>query len=216
MTTRMVFTYPGGGALQPTDLAVMPRRWGWYAKTKQLCVVMPSLNYEQANCVGRDDLFIKDNATQAQIAEAKKLCESCPILKQCAAWGLAHEEYGIWGKMTARERADQRRAIGLRIIEPSSASVYGLGDKETEATFPERCHRGHYLKYQYDARVSASTRNTPYRTEYTVSCTQCYYEQYQSPEAKQSLRERGHMAVKALAERGTRNTTRRNKFGSGL
>jgi WhiB family redox-sensing transcriptional regulator len=216
MTSRMVFTYPGGGALQPTDLAVMPRRWGWHDKTKQLCVVMPALNYEKANCVGRDDLFIQDNLLQAQITEAKKLCDACPILKQCAVWGLAHEEFGIWGGTTARERADRRRAIGLRLIEPAAASTYGLSDEETRSAFPDRCQRGHYLKHYYDAKVSNSPRNTPYRTEYSVSCTQCYYEQYESPEARASLSERGQMAVKTLAERGTRNTGKRNKWGSGL
>ena len=37
---------------------------------------------------------------------AKAICRTCPVLDQCRAHALsAPEPYGIWGAMTARERA---------------------------------------------------------------------------------------------------------------
>lgn len=39
---------------------------------------------------------------------AKQVCRGCPVLAQCRAHGLACENYGIWGGLTAKERADLR------------------------------------------------------------------------------------------------------------
>jgi WhiB family redox-sensing transcriptional regulator len=37
--------------------------------------------------------------------DAKRYCQSCPVLNQCRDHALRmHEPYGIWGGMTARER----------------------------------------------------------------------------------------------------------------
>lgn len=40
------------------------------------------------------------------------LCRGCPVLSQCAEWALANPQlsaYGVWGGMTARQRASVRR-----------------------------------------------------------------------------------------------------------
>lgn len=215
MTTRMTFTYPGGGALQPQQLPVMPRRWGWHVKTLDLCVLMPALDYSKAKCVGRDDLFLADSDQGHKSTQAKAVCAECPIQRQCLAWGLAHEEFGVWGGTTATERAEQRKQLGLRVIEPVTASTYGLNDDVRKQPIPDKCNSGHHLKFRYDAVARRTTVNSPYRTEYTVQCTQCYYEKNESPEAREELRRRAFKAAQSLKERGTRNTGKRNKWGGG-
>lgn len=36
----------------------------------------------------------------------KALCESCPVVKECGEFAIAnHEQFGIWGGMTPRERS---------------------------------------------------------------------------------------------------------------
>ena len=45
------------------------------------------------------------------------ICKGCPVLADCAEYALrAPETYGIWGAMTARERAAlrRRRALGTK------------------------------------------------------------------------------------------------------
>jgi WhiB family transcriptional regulator, redox-sensing transcriptional regulator len=40
---------------------------------------------------------------------AKAVCRSCPVLKQCLEWAVAvGEPYGIWGGMTPAERQELR------------------------------------------------------------------------------------------------------------
>ena len=212
MSTRITFTHPGGGAAQPSDLPVLPRRWGWHAQTHQLCVVMPVVDYTQANCVGREDLYLAESVTPEQASEAESLCDACPIKKQCHAWALAHEQYGYWAGTTPAMRAEQRKQIGLRVVEPATAHVFGLNDDPLDA-FPEQCDNGHYLKAQYDAVVSKSQANTRYRTTYEVRCSQCYWERTESPEAKERQTIKARAGAAALKKKGTRNTGKRNKWG---
>ncbi len=57
----------------------------------------------RARCRGGDPdaLFVRGAAQNA----AKRLCEGCPVLAECAGHALDNRiEVGIWGGMTERER----------------------------------------------------------------------------------------------------------------
>lgn len=44
--------------------------------------------------------------------QAKVLCGQCPVIAQCQQFALAtNEPFGVWGGMTARERALRRAAL---------------------------------------------------------------------------------------------------------
>jgi WhiB family transcriptional regulator, redox-sensing transcriptional regulator len=68
-------------------------------------------NWEEAVCANVDpDLFF--NSHYHSIHLAKKICETCPLIKMCADYALTHPEmaeYGVWGGMSERERAELRR-----------------------------------------------------------------------------------------------------------
>lgn len=203
------------GATGPEDLDVMPRRWAWHKHTGELIAVMPSIEYEKAHCVNREDLFLAEGTQQAKARvtqEAKAICADCPIRKQCAAWALAHEDFGVWGGMTATERRVERKRIGLRLMDPIEAGTYGLGDDPYEKA-PEQCKNGHYLKFEYDM-VKDHARSTRYRDVYRVACSTCYHERFESEEGREKQRQKGHRAQAALVRNGTRNTPRANKFGA--
>jgi WhiB family redox-sensing transcriptional regulator len=41
--------------------------------------------------------------------EAKAICAGCPVRQPCLEWALTRPEtHGIWGGLTAEERADRR------------------------------------------------------------------------------------------------------------
>jgi len=48
-------------------------------------------------------------------AEARALCESCPVREPCRGWARANHEYGFWGGESEEERAaaGYRAAISL-------------------------------------------------------------------------------------------------------
>ena len=48
------------------------------------------------------------------LAEAKKICESCPLRIQCLEYALKNAEYGVWGGTTEEQRHLLRRRSGIR------------------------------------------------------------------------------------------------------
>jgi WhiB family redox-sensing transcriptional regulator len=68
----------------------------------------------RAACRGKDpELFFPVGSAGpalAQIAEAKKICARCPVLRACLVPAMATgQEYGIWGGLTEDERRRLRR-----------------------------------------------------------------------------------------------------------
>ena len=41
---------------------------------------------------------------------AKQVCRRCPVMALCREHALAAEDHGVWGGLTAHERADLRAA----------------------------------------------------------------------------------------------------------
>jgi WhiB family redox-sensing transcriptional regulator len=55
---------------------------------------------------------------------AKKMCESCPVIYECAIYALAAgENYGVWGGMSANELRQIRRGHRSLALQPKSATT---------------------------------------------------------------------------------------------
>jgi WhiB family redox-sensing transcriptional regulator len=69
---------------------------------------------DNAGCRGLDtELFFPAGPKgpgRREADEAKAVCKTCPVRRQCASWALAKaQEYGIWGGMDEEERVRARR-----------------------------------------------------------------------------------------------------------
>jgi WhiB family redox-sensing transcriptional regulator len=67
----------------------------------------PMFDMTDAACATADpELFFPDNAAgrSEKIAEAKKICATCPIAVQCLQHAILNQEDGIWGGTTPSER----------------------------------------------------------------------------------------------------------------
>jgi WhiB family redox-sensing transcriptional regulator len=72
------------------------------------------------------ELFFPDGKGDGHLEEdyaARKLCASCPVVNECAEWGIAHEIYGIWGGLTPQNRRTIRRQRGI-VVEQILLSDY--------------------------------------------------------------------------------------------
>lgn len=86
---------------------------------------------------------------QAQ-AEAKALCDICPVKTRCLAAALANqEEYGTWGGCTAEEREEISRS-GAEIREAIGTD---LPARTVEATSPDRLHPNPGVNATYQKRL---------------------------------------------------------------
>ena len=63
---------------------------------------MPDLS--DGSCVGMDtNLFFSDR--KVDITNAKAICATCPVAQLCASWASRNVEFGVFGGLTASERA---------------------------------------------------------------------------------------------------------------
>ena len=47
----------------------------------------------------------RGHARDQREADAKRVCQGCPVLRQCRSHALTvHEPYGVWGGLTQAER----------------------------------------------------------------------------------------------------------------
>lgn len=52
-------------------------------------------------------------------ARAKRVCAVCPVHDACAEYAIRHESFGVWGGMTERDRARERKRRVLKLHHPS-------------------------------------------------------------------------------------------------
>ena len=83
--------------------------------------------YQQAACQGQADLFmvtdedsnpLRGGGRRAVIAEAKAICQTCPVIVECGELGLRIGDYGVWGGMGQSEIRKLRKE--MRDAERSS------------------------------------------------------------------------------------------------
>lgn len=62
-----------------------------------------------AVCRGVDpDLFYPERYRPDQVAQAKAVCAGCPVAGPCLDYANAHNEPGIWGGLSERQRKRRR------------------------------------------------------------------------------------------------------------
>lgn len=63
-----------------------------------------------AVCASADpDLWYPEHGASAE--PAKKICDGCPCVTECLTYALLHNELGIWGGVTERQRRRMRRPL---------------------------------------------------------------------------------------------------------
>lgn len=65
----------------------------------------PELAWQKQAACGKDpeaDMFFPERGRPSN--RKKKLCAACPVRDECLDHALTHEEEGIWGGLTEKER----------------------------------------------------------------------------------------------------------------
>ena len=78
----------------------------------------------------------------ARIDQAKAICQSCPVITECATWALkTREPYGVWGGLSEDDRA---ATLGLNDLRYPGANTprtpTASKPVERDAPGPTRAH----------------------------------------------------------------------------
>jgi predicted Fe-S protein YdhL (DUF1289 family) len=76
--------------------------------------------YERPICaeVGPDLFYPEDiegNGKFELVDKARRICQGCSHITECAEWGIYNERYGIWGGLTAYQRRIIRRRRNIQV-----------------------------------------------------------------------------------------------------
>ena len=89
--------------------------------------MIPNLDWlADAACAGMDAraFFANGCHARAQVHEAKKICASCPVQPNCAAFAIeTGERWGVWGAMSQQELRKKRRRFTSRAKTSTKAAA---------------------------------------------------------------------------------------------
>ena len=90
---------------------------------------------QHAACATADpDLFYPTQGENHKGTAAKAICATCPVADQCLEEALArpiHEDFGVWGGTSEKQRREIRKRRGLIRVRPEpqhgEPAMYGRG-----------------------------------------------------------------------------------------
>ena len=91
-----------------------------YQQSLASALVTPKF-FNSGDCV-ESDATMWDGEDDAKSFRALGICSTCPVVAQCLEWAIKHEEFGIFGGMTARARVRARREQGIALVRPQDVN----------------------------------------------------------------------------------------------
>ena len=87
----------------------------------------------QAACLGHaDKMFPKGHKDLSYITEARRICRSCPVRKDCLAYALSFptsDLHGVWAGLTPRQLAAEANRLGIQPERFTLAQVWAAYNK---------------------------------------------------------------------------------------
>lgn len=84
-------------------------------------------------------LFFADHHTD--LAVAREICATCPVLDTCREWGRQHREHGVWGGETETDRRQARQGRKPSRRECVCCTKTFRPQNTLTITCSERCRR---------------------------------------------------------------------------
>jgi hypothetical protein len=85
------------------------------------------IDWQSGNCrVGIDPEKFYPSQRHQLDQQAIEWCKDCPIVDDCAEWGIHHEVHGVWGGLSGNQRHMIRKRNGLRVTEMSYIDMVTL------------------------------------------------------------------------------------------
>ena len=75
-------------------------------------------------------MFPASYGDKGYYSDAKKICESCPVSKECLDYALefpALDMHGVWAGLTPNQLAREQRVRGIKPSRPSTSSIINGG-----------------------------------------------------------------------------------------
>jgi hypothetical protein len=84
--------------------------------------------FEQPLCreVGGELFYTSDlddpsemDSNVSNVQAARRLCDNCSHIEDCAEWGIRHEKFGVWGGLSPKDLVDIRKKRNIPLETPT-------------------------------------------------------------------------------------------------
>jgi hypothetical protein len=72
-------------------------------------VLPPFRGDPRALCRYLEDPDVMYPVHGSQNGAAKRVCKPCPLKDECGEWAIKHDEFGVWGGLSEKERRKIRK-----------------------------------------------------------------------------------------------------------
>lgn len=93
---------------------------------------MPDLS--RAACATPGGRLIFDDINTSTVPMARAICQDCPVIRECLAWGVLHEDFGMWGGHTKDQLRAERNRHGIQIQELNGSWMAGRAPARKKET----------------------------------------------------------------------------------
>lgn len=91
--------------------------------------IQESTWFDFAACKGKTQLmFPKEHKDITYITQARAICKSCPVQKECLEYALEFppaDMHGVWAGMTSRQLAAEQRRRKTKPVRPTLSQMWG-------------------------------------------------------------------------------------------
>lgn len=91
--------------------------------------IPPKSWFDLASCKGKTELmFPKQHKDITYIAQARAICKTCPVKKECLEYALEFppaDMHGVWAGLTSRQLAAEQRRRKIKPVRPTLAQMWG-------------------------------------------------------------------------------------------
>jgi WhiB family redox-sensing transcriptional regulator len=87
--------------------------------TPSCSTVDPELFFPQETEISPNKIVSK----YTNLAEARRICSSCPVALQCLEFALRNAETGVWGGTTESQRESLRKRRGIQLTRKAPTPV---------------------------------------------------------------------------------------------
>ena len=151
---------------------------------------------QEATCaqpVNRDKIEYFFSSDPAEKNEAKNMCFSCPVRKDCLQWALEHRQiHGIWG---GKDETEIRRTL----------SVTFLGEETRRRRFPN-CPHCSARPSQLEIVVVDLPKSGRWNTARIVRCSECGFSWRSRTSVNAVLAYKAYRSEKEKTKKGSKPT----------
>ena len=77
---------------------------------------------KKARCAGQPEIFVQKRGRPSKNPPWRNFCGACPVIENCLAFAIVHNEFGVWGGTTHQQRKILNPLVKVEMTQQAIAA----------------------------------------------------------------------------------------------